>query len=200
MRSESPRGEAFPRQMTGGSSPLIWGVAFLVVIEATLLSLFAVSYFYLRLGTPVWPPADVPDPDLLLPTVAQLLLLASTVPVWLGLRAVARNETPVFLLGLAGGLVLAASYLVLTVVSYWGRTYTWASHTYGSLDWSMSAYAGLHVVVVLLTGCFIGFLGLKGHFGSHRYTGVQALLVYWIFVAAGSLLFWGVQYLTPLTR
>lgn len=188
---------SLPRQLTGGRSPIIWGVALLVVIEGTLLSLFVVTYFYLRMGVPEWPPAGVPLPDLLLPTVAQLCLLASPFPLWYGLRSVAGDRAGPLLLGLPGGIVLALAYLGLVVMSYADREYAWVSHAYGSLDWSMSAYAALHVVSVVLAGAFVWLLAYRGHFGSHRYTGLQALLVYWLFVVGGSLLFYGVQYVAP---
>lgn len=189
--------ESLPRQLTGVRSPLVWGIILLVVIEGTVLSLFVVSYFYLRMGTPEWPPLGVPLPDLLLPTVALLLVLASPVPLWLGIRSLVRDRMGPFLLGLPVGLLLAFGYLAATIASYLDREYHWTSHAYGSLDWSMSAYAGLHVVVLLLAGGFAWVLGMRGHFGGHRYTGLQALLIYWIFVALGALLFYGIQYLTP---
>ena len=195
---------SLPRQLTGGRSPLIWGVALLVVIEGTLLSLFVLTYFYLRLGVPEWPPPDVGTPDLLLPTAAQLCLLASPLPFWLGLQRVARPDAGRSPLGLPAalplGMGLALAYLLFTVWSYAGREYTWTTHVYGSLDWSMSAYAALHVATVVLAGAFVWLLAVRGHFGPHRYTGLQALLVYWIFVALGSLLFYGVQYLAPYAQ
>lgn len=191
---------SLPRQLTGGRSPLIWGVALLVVIEGTLLALFVVSYFYLRLGTPAWPPPDVEPPELLLPGVAQLCLLASPIPVWLGLRGLVDGRAAALKAALPAGLVLAAAYVALVAWVYAGREYTWVTHTYGSLDWSMSAYAALHAVTVLLAGAFVWLLALRDHFGPHRYTGVQALLVYWIFVAVGSLLFFGVQYGAPYAQ
>jgi hypothetical protein len=47
------------------------------------------------------------------------------------------------------------------------------AHAYGSIDWSMTAYASLHVVTLLLIAGFMWVLALGGHFGPGRYTGLQ---------------------------
>ncbi len=186
---------ALPDQLTGLSSPIIWGVLLLVAIETTLLALFVASYFYLWLGAATWPPPGVALPDLVRPTAAQLLLLASPLPVWLGLRALVRGQARPLLVGLPLGLALAAGYLLVNALEYAGRGYGWDTHVYGSLDWAMGGYAALHVTAVILAGATVWAFALRGHFHRGRYTGVQALLIYWAFVALGSLLFFAVQYL-----
>jgi cytochrome c oxidase subunit III len=190
-------GEALSSQLTGLKSPIIWGVLLLIAIEGTLLALFIVSYFYLQLGADAWPPPTVTNPDLLVPTLGQVLMLASALPVWFALRDLPRGNVRGLVLGLPVGIFLALGYLVLTAMQYAARDYLWDDHVYGSLDWTMGGYAALHVVVVVLAGVVVWALGLRGHFGRDRYTGVQALALYWLFAAAGSLAFYVVQYLSP---
>lgn len=188
---------SLPDQLTGVRSPIIWGVGLLVAIEATVLALFVTSYFYLRLASPEWPPPGVSPPDPTLSSVATALLVVSVVPAWLGLRALRRGRAWPLALGLPLGLALAAAYLALTALDYARKDYLWTAHAYGSLDWSMSAYAALHVIALVMLGGAMWVLVARGHFGPERYTGIQALVFYWIFVIAGSLLFFGTQYLTP---
>jgi cytochrome c oxidase subunit III len=197
-RSAPPlEGNSLPRQLTGLTSPITWGILMLVAIEATLLLLFGVSYFYLSLGAEEWPPAGVAPPALLAPAVGQALLLASVLPPWWGLRALAGGRSRRLLVALPAGLVLVAGYLVLKAWEYGNREVLWSAHAYGSLDWTMGGYAALHVVAVLLAGSVIFALTLRGHFTGERYTGVQALVLYWAFVALGSLFLFAVQYLAP---
>lgn len=197
-RSVPPLEEgSLPRQLTGLTSPIIWGVLMLVAIEATLLVLFGVSYFYLSLGAEEWPPPGVTPPALLAPSVSQALLLASVLPPWWGLRALAGGRSRSLQVGLPAGLLLVAGYLVLKAWEYGNREIHWSTHAYGSLDWTMGGYAALHVVAVLLAGSVIFALALRGHFSGERYTGVQALVLYWAFVALGSLFLFAVQYLAP---
>jgi cytochrome c oxidase subunit I+III len=187
--------DSLPWRLTGFRSPITWGVLLLVAIEVTLLLLFVVSYFYLRLGTATWPPAGTPAPSLLSPTVGQLLLVASLVPAWLGFRGLRRGRVRHFLVGVPVGLGLAAGYLVLKAMEYAGRDYRWDAHAYGSLDWTMGGYAALHVVILLLTGATFWARAVRGRVHRERRTGAAALLIYWAFVVAGSLLFWAPQYL-----
>jgi cytochrome c oxidase subunit III len=188
---------SLPWQLTGLRSPIIWGVLMLVAIEATLMALFGVSYFYLSLGAESWPPAGVEPPALLGPTISQALLLASVVPVWLALRSLTGHGRVPLAAGLSVGLLLAGTYLALKVREYAAKEFLWHEHAYGSLDWTMGGYAALHVIIVLLGGSVFLALGLRGHFSRDRYTGVQALVIYWGFVALGSLFLYAVQYLGP---
>lgn len=191
------RDGSLDRRLTGLRSPIIWGVLLLIAIESTLLTLFVFSYVYLRMGADAWPPPGVAPPDLFEPAIAQVLLLVSVVPVWIGLRALSRDRPGPILVGLPAGLAPAAGYLLLKVREYGAREYLWSSHAYGSIDWTMSGYAGLHVIAVLLAGTVVWLLSLRGHFHADRYTGVQALALYWAFVALGSVVFFATQYLSP---
>jgi cytochrome c oxidase subunit III len=191
----SDREYSLPDQLTGFTSPIMWGVLLLVAIEATLFALFVASYLYLWLGASEWPPPGVAAPDLLKPTMSQVLLLISPLPAWLGFRALTQGRPRPLLVGLPIGLLLAGGHLVLKAAEYASREYRWDAHAYGSLDWTMGGYSALHVIVLILAGAVVWALGLRGHFHRRRYTGVQAFLLYWIFVSVGSLMFYGVQYL-----
>jgi len=190
-------GGSLPRQLTGTRSPIIWGVLMLIAIEATLLLLFGFSYFYLALGAEAWPPPGVDPPSLLGPTVTQALLLVSVLPVWLGLRALARGRAVGLVAGLPVGLLLVLTYLLWKAREYGNRERLWTEHAFDSLDWTIAGYAGLHVIAVLLAGSVVLALTLRGHFSRERYTGVQALVLYWAFVVVGSLFLYAVQYLAP---
>ena len=186
-----------PHRLSGLRSPVVWGVLLLVVIEGTVLSLFAVSYFYLRLGASAWPPPGVELPELLVPGAAQTLLLLSAVPVWLALPSLSRGRVRPLVVSLPLGIGLALAYLALKVWEYMGKGYLWTSHAYGSLDWSMTGYAGLHVGILVVAAGFVWLLARKGHFGADRLAGVQGLVIYWVYVAVGSLFLYGVQYVSP---
>jgi len=186
-----------PRQLTGLASPIIWGVLLLIAIEGTLLALFAVSYLYLQMGTESWPPPGVTPSGLLWPVVGQLMLLLSVLPVWLAVGEVSRGRMRALVYGLPVGILLALGYLGLKLREYAVRSYSWDAHAYGSIDWTMSGYAALHVVVVILAALVVWGLALRGHFGPHRYTGVQAVALYWLFAAVGSAFFFAIQTLSP---
>ncbi len=186
--------DALSASHAGLRSPILWGVIFLVLIELTVLVLFVASMLYLQLGADTWPPAGVGDTQTGLAATGQLLLLASAIPAWLGLRALSMNRTRRYLVGLATGLVLAAGYPALKFVEYGALDFRWDSHAYGSVQWAMSGYSLFHVLVLILAGGVFWVRGLRGHAHAGRVAGAQALMVYWAFAALGSLFFLGVQY------
>ena len=55
-----------PNLVSGSRAPVWWGIVLLLTIEATVFGTIIASYYYLRMGEPQWPPAGVPDPELLL--------------------------------------------------------------------------------------------------------------------------------------
>jgi cytochrome c oxidase subunit III len=69
-------------------STLWWGFLGLVVIEAAVFTSFIASYLYLMAGSDTWPPAPHSPPDLLLPTVNTVLLIASSFVVHWGDRGI----------------------------------------------------------------------------------------------------------------
>lgn len=188
---------SLPRQLVGARSPIVWGIVLLLFIEGTVVGLMVVSYFYLRLGAGTWPPAGIEPPSLTGPLLAQGLLLLSPVPVWLGMRAIARGRRGPLLVGLPAGLALAAGYLALEALEFAGKDFLWSSHAYGSLEWTLGGHGAFLVLALILQGLVVWILTVRGHFRRHRYTGVQVLLVYWGFVAAASLPTFVAQYLSP---
>lgn len=63
--------------------PLWFGIVGLIAIESTVFASFLAVYFYLGMSNERWPPADVGQPQLLLPTL-NVLLLSSGSMIWSG--------------------------------------------------------------------------------------------------------------------
>jgi heme/copper-type cytochrome/quinol oxidase subunit 3 len=186
-----------PRDLSGARSPLLYAVALLLAIEGVVFALLITSYFYLGLAHEHWPPIAFDRPDLTLPSLANLVLLLSLAPAHLATRGVAagRQERLVFAWPL--GLLLVAAYVLLNTVQYARQDHDWTVHAYTSVDWTMGGYGMLHAITLLLFGGTVWVLGLKGHFTSQRRAGLQAALLYWYFVAIGSLLLYAAQHLSP---
>lgn len=186
------------RDGPGRERSLLWaGVLLLAVIELTVIASLIASYFYLRLGVPLWPPADVPMPSLLTPSIGQVCLLLSAIPLALADHGYRKSgKAPLHLL-LAPALVLAAAYLALKIEEYAGLDYRWDSHAYGSISWTISAYQLLHIVAVLGAGSVLWLMSLSRIGERIRVTAVEAIALYWYFVAGSSLLSFAVLYGSP---
>jgi cytochrome c oxidase subunit I+III len=180
-----------------GRSPAWAGMAMLVAIELTAMGALLAGYFYLRIRQTEWPPGGIPHPDVLLPAVAAGLLLLSGLPMWLAERAtragaVARVRTWVPL-----GLLLAAAYLALSIVSHARLDYGPTSHAYGSIVWTISGYSALHVVAVLVLGSMLWLLHRRQYLHGRRLAAVEAIGVYWYFVALSAVPVFVTLYVAP---
>jgi cytochrome c oxidase subunit I+III len=198
------REEVPSEAVTGGLPPLprgrsaAWaGMAILVAIELTALGSLYASYFYLRLSQPVWPPGGIPHPDLVLPAIASALLLLSGIPMWMAERSARAGMVPRLATLMPLGMLLVAAYLALTVLSHMQMDYDGTSHAYGSIVWTISGMSVLHAVAVFVLGAVLWVMQSSGHLRGRRVAAVEAIGVYWYFVALSAVTTFGVLYVAP---
>lgn len=156
----------------------------LITVEATVFSTLIASYFYLRLGHPEWPPAGVEEPKLLVPTINTVVLLLSSLPMHSADRGIARNDQRALKLGLLGSLVLALVFLGIKAYELSHLEYSWNSHAYGSIVWTILGFHSLHVSALVLKTIVVGLLAIKGFFHAEERIAVQVNGLYWHFVVA----------------
>ncbi|HVL66507.1 MAG TPA: cytochrome c oxidase subunit 3 [Vicinamibacterales bacterium] len=186
-----------PNLVQKSRGSLWWGMVLLLVIEATVFGTLVASYFYLRLGTPEWPPPGVEPPKLLLPTLNTLVLLASSVPMYLADTGMAQGRQRRLLWGAAGAITLAVVFLVLKVIEYSDVPYRWDDHAYGSIVWLIIGFHSAHVASVVLKTIVVWILGYRGYFTRDRVLGVQINGLYWHFVVLVWLPLYAVLYWSP---
>jgi heme/copper-type cytochrome/quinol oxidase subunit 3 len=73
---------AVERTLVRGHEPGSWGMAMLILTEATLFVYLLASYVYLRHANARWPAAGLECPDLLVASINTVILLASSLPMW----------------------------------------------------------------------------------------------------------------------
>lgn len=201
LRSPDSAGDAPFAELpltTPGRSVGWGGVALLAVIELIVIGSMIASYFYLRVGTPLWPPPDAGMPRLLLAGVGQGLLTLSAAPAYLSerawrLRADGRPLAWLFPIG----FVMVAAYAALKVLEYAQVSYTWASHAYGSISWTLTGYQLLHTVVLLVFGLVVWTFARIGGLGAQRSMAVECVALYWYFLVVSSLLEFITTHLSP---
>jgi heme/copper-type cytochrome/quinol oxidase subunit 3 len=166
-----------------GHAPVWWGMVMLLVIETAVFGMLIVSYYYLKLGEPQWPPPGIPQPDLLLPSINTIVLLASSVSMHAADHAASEDDQPALRWGLLISLVLAITFLVLKVVEYSGVSYRWDDHAYGSIVWTIIGFHSTHVLTLVLKTMVVGTLAWRGYFAHRRkLIGIQVNGLYWHFV------------------
>lgn len=178
-------------------SPLWWGIAGLIAIEATVVTAFIASYFYLAMRAEQWPPADLPPPPLLWPTInTALLLLSGATMYWAG-RGIRRGNRTVLTIGLSVSVLLASAVLVLRMLEFAAFGFDWKSHAYGSIVWTLAGFHFVHVASIVVGSAVVAVLAAMGYFTRERQIGVVVDTNYWYFVVLAWLPLYFTLYWVP---
>jgi cytochrome c oxidase subunit III len=186
-----------PAHPTGIDAPEWWGIVGLVVIEAIVFTGAMASYFHLKVVNDAWPPAFIGEPELLLPTLNTLILLLSTIPVWLGVRQMRRGSVRTAMVGMPIAMVMLLVFLGLKVYEYAGHDWGISSHAYGSAVMLMTGLHMAHVgAVILKTAVIIVYLRSR-RIEPRRMVPLEANAVYYYFVAGIWVPLYATIYLAP---
>jgi cytochrome c oxidase subunit I len=201
-----PKGEVRPVDDGKGALPLYprgrsaqWtGVLLLVAIETTVLGAMVMSYYYLRFGHTFWPPAGVELPDWGRAAISQAGLVFGGAAVWLAGRLGRRGHPTGALAALLAALGGAAFYLMMSMLDLSATGYTHRSHTYGSMVYLLAGYQAFHAAGLVFVGGVLALLGWRRRPWDGRFAAsFECLRLYFYFVVAGSLVVYGVVYVSP---
>lgn len=177
------RKEELPELLTGAKAPIWWAMVVLVTIETTVFATLISSYFYLRFTTPEWPPVGIPEPDLFLPIVNTVVLFASSVAVYIGSSGIKKGKIKRLKWGVGIGILLEIVFFAIKIVLSLQTPYGWTDHAYGSIFFTISRLHTLHVLAAILMASVAWVLAMRGYFTEERRLGIQAINIYWQFVA-----------------
>ncbi|GAB4515326.1 MAG: hypothetical protein OHK0046_18620 [Anaerolineae bacterium] len=183
----------------GGRPTYWWGMVMLIVIEAVVFATLIASYFYLRAGTAEWPPELIGKPELLMPTLNTLLLLGSSVPIYLADHGIQRGDQNRLRIGITLSFLMGVGFLVLKFIEYSnvGYAYGWTRSAYTSILWTIILYHSVHVIALLIKTLVIGIWAYRGHYTEERNGAVQVNGLYWHFVVLIWLPLYATLYLSP---
>lgn len=169
------------------SMPTGWvGAILLIASEVCLFGCLIASYFYLRFDASQWPPPGIEKPSVVLPFAFTAMLVATCVPVYLGVRAARAGEVK-----RAWWLILAATAVQATYLGLqlWLFTsdldkFTPQSGAYGSIYYALLGVHHAHVAVGLALDAWVLMKLFGGRITTYRMNGVRVLGLYWAFVSA----------------
>lgn len=178
--------------------PLWWGFLGMIAIEATVFTTLIVSYFYLKMGSGAWPPRPIPLPELALPTINTVILLASSASMhWADTRIKAGEERKLAM-GITVSVVLAITFLALKAYEYTAQVhYRWDDHAYGSIVWTIIGFHSAHVVALVLKSVIVATLAWRRYFSQEWRLAITVNGIYWHFVVAVWIPLYVVLYLSP---
>ncbi len=161
-----------------------WAMLCIIATEGSIFAFLQFSYYYIAVQQPpgTWPPGG--RPEIGLSAANTLVLLSSSVAVWWGERAIGRGNRLMLSVGLAVGLVLGGAFVGIQVIEWSHKSFTFASHTYGSLYFTITALHIAHVVVGLIVLAALLAWSLLGYFNGPRHAAISTGAIYWHFVDA----------------
>jgi heme/copper-type cytochrome/quinol oxidase subunit 3 len=185
-----------PTTAPGSRTPLWWGVVGMITIESTIFAMLAVTYFYLRGGASVWPPADV-APNLLLRGVELGILLASAVPMIAVELAVKRRSLAGMRLWLGIATLLGLAFVALRFYQFHAMTFRWNSHAYGSIVWTILGMHTTHSIAASVENIVFMVLLFVGPLEERHLLDLRLNALYWYFVVLAWVPLFAILYLDP---
>jgi cytochrome c oxidase subunit 3 len=175
---ELTRDERAVRQTSG---PVL-GMVIFVASEAMFFATFFGAYFTIYSVNPVWPPAGFPRLEPGLATVLTVVLVASSVTLQVGVRAIRRGRDRGLLRWLGLTILLGAAFLGLQLYDYSLLGFSVRDGIFGSVFYVMT---GLHMAHVFGGVVFLVLVltqGLGGQLTRAHHDSMEAGSIYWHFV------------------
>lgn len=178
---ERPGGEP---DRTPSVSNAVLGMLMLLGAEVMFFAGLVGAFLVLRLGAQVWPPPLQPRLPVEVTGVNTVILLLSSVPMLLALRAVRRGEAALAR-HLGGAALLGAVFLAIQGYE-WARLVhfglTMSSGAYGATFYTLIGTHGVHVLGALIWLSIIWVGAKRGSFTPRAHAPVTLCAMYWFFV------------------
>lgn len=188
---------SLPTVTFGRKSLMWWGTLAFMLIEGWTLALTLFSYLYLRHNFERWPPPRTPNPELLVPTVNLVVMLASLGAAWYTARRARELDKRGVLRGLFISTAFGIAILALRWFEFWALGTRWDTNAYGSVAWLV---VGFHATLLLLdVGDTIGLaiLFATRDVQMHFFSDTVDNSNYWAFTVVAWVPLYLVLYLGP---
>jgi len=189
--------EDLPVIVSSTRSTAWWGMALLIAAELSLFASLLASYYYLRFKATEWPVSGLEKPNLVPGTIATVLLLSSSLPMWWAERGIKQGNERRLRIGLLLSFLLGVGFLAIQASEYASASFDWRTNVYGSLFFTITGLHGIHVLVGLLMSVVIQARAWRNEFDSRRYLPVETVALYWHFVDVVWIFIFSSLYLFP---
>jgi cytochrome c oxidase subunit III len=173
-----------------------WGAATLFISEAALFVYLLFAYFYSGATAHTrW--LLEPAPSLHLAAPNTLLLLVSSVAVWVGERGILRQRRAQALAGFGVALIKGVIFVYVQWLEWQTKTYGIGTSSYASLYFLTTGMHVAHVLAGVVVMAVIFMWTTLDYFGPSRHLTVSAGALYWHFVNVVSVFVFATFYVTP---
>jgi heme/copper-type cytochrome/quinol oxidase subunit 3 len=160
----------------------IWGMGCTIATEAMLFVCMFGAYYYLGTNKDRWT-IEMP-PSLKYPFILLAILLASSLVLNWGERAVAMHRVIAGRIALWITVALGLIFLLLQAFEYRAHWFDLApySDSYGSIFYAITTLHAAHVIVGLMLLCYVGSLPFVGVSARSPHKAYKTISMYWHFV------------------
>jgi cytochrome c oxidase subunit III len=184
------------RAVRGTSGPVL-GMVLFVASEAMFFAAFFAIYAMSYSSQPAWPPKDITVPSIGIPTVMTGLIVASSLFLQMGVRAIRRGEDRRLSLWLAITLLLGAAFAALQLYGYSQVDFGIRAGIYASLFYIMTGLALAHVAGGVVFLILVLVRSATGRLAMVRHEPAEAAAIYWHFVVIVSVVLYLAFYILP---
>jgi cytochrome c oxidase subunit 3 len=133
----------------------------------------------------------------MLPGFNTLILLSSSLFVWMAERALRKDKRRGAMAWLAGALIAGVLFIVIQLHEWHQRPYGISSNLYGSLYFTITGFHLLHVAAGLIILGMLFLWTALGYFDRRRTEALKIGGLYWHFVDAVWIFIFTTFFLTP---
>jgi cytochrome c oxidase subunit I+III len=169
-------------------------ILFAVVAFGSLL----LSYFYLRLENPQWPPVGVPDPPLGSALLAAALVVASGAAAALAQRRIDGGDRNGFLAGLVAALVLVVLGIAVQVADLAEREVGWTENAYGSIFHTLAGFVLFLAGAAVIMMAMVVYWSARGVYTPRRHAPIANVVRFWTAMVAMWVIGFGTLYGAPV--
>ncbi len=176
---------AVSQEPHGGRGTAWWGMAVLIMTEATIFASLLASYFYLQAASHEWPLDGIEAPPLEKISIMTVVLLGSSGPMFWAEHGIRKGKQGQLKAGLIMVIVMGLSFFsFLALYEYPELTFGIQDNAYASIFYLTTGLHGSHVVGGLLMLGVVLVKAFQGKFSAERHVTVQVVGMYWHFVDA----------------
>lgn len=186
-----------PTEVYGHRSPGWWGLMMFVATDTMIFVNLIVTYFTLRFRAPVWPPDGTPKPDLLIPGIATVILILSSVPMQWADMSIGEGHQGRTKLGLALSFILGATFLGIQANGALHWPFSLGSSAYSSVFIILTGFHATHVLIGLVINAVTQLLVWLGYYNQRRRLGVRVTALFWHFVDGVWIFVFATLHLSP---
>jgi cytochrome c oxidase subunit I+III len=195
--------EAFEREhhvaVNAGGSVVVatWGMGLAILFVGIAFASLLLTYFYLRLENPLWPPVGVAEPRVAWASIGAALIVVSSGALYAGLRRVRAGDQPGFIRGLVAALVLAGSGAVVQFRDVAQLDLEGTAHAYGSIFYTMTGFVAVVEAGAMIMLAMALLWAVRGQYNARRHAAVTNIARFWIAAVVVWVVGFGTLYLGP---